>query len=139
MCFNLYGTHIETTMTDEPIFKNINELSLFLTNPNENPTSLNPLFSNVKNLKLISEIREYQPFPKSLFVDISHLVKFSQLKSIEITGIHFPSASLILLDYTPNLHSLTISLNNLIKMTKTLNDQTISHRLTTLIKHLTIT
>lgn len=138
MSFHLYGTHIETTKNDENMFNNIKELSLFLANQNENSTLLNPFFPNVQDLQLISEFQEYQPFPKNLFVDISHIVKFSQLKSIEFIGLHFPSTSLVLLDYTPDLHSLTISLNSLIKMTNVLDDQTICHRLTTLIKHLTI-
>ena len=74
-----------------------------------------------------------------LFVHISHLMQFPRLKSLEFVGVNFPSTSLVLLDYTSNLQSLTIPLNSLIKMTKILNDETICSRLTKLIKHLTIT
>jgi hypothetical protein len=134
--FNLYHTQIETTITDKNLFKNINQLSLFLTNSNE---TSNIFFSNIKNLKLISEFQEYEIYPKNLFVDISYLFKFSKLKSIEFIGRYFPSTSLVLLDYTPNLQSLIIPLNSFIKMTKILTDENICYRLTTLIKHLTIT
>ncbi|CAF4045057.1 unnamed protein product [Adineta steineri] len=137
---NLYNTSIETTMNDEHTFKNIKELSLVLTDPNETSSPLfNSCFFNVENLKLISEFREYQPFPKNLYVDISRLVKFSHIKSMELIGMHFPSTILILLDYMPNLHSITITLNHLNKMTKTLTDNKICQHLTKLIKHLTIT
>jgi hypothetical protein len=135
--FNLYQTQIETNMMDNNIFKNINQLSLFLTN-NSNENS-NIFFPNVKNLKLISQFQEYEIYPKKLFVDISYLIKFSKLKSIEFIGRNFPSTSLVLLDYTPNLHSLIIPLNCFIKMTKILTDDNICHRLSSLIKHLTIT
>jgi hypothetical protein len=139
LCFNLYDTLIETTVSDKNIFTHIQELSLFLTNPVENPTLSNSCFPNVHKLKLISEFQDHERYPIMLFVDISHLVNFSRLKSLEFIGINFPSTFLVLLDYTPNLQSLTISLNSLIKMTKILTDETICQRLTTLIKHLTIT
>ncbi|CAF4427102.1 unnamed protein product, partial [Adineta steineri] len=58
---------------------------------------------------------------------------------MELIGMHFPSTILILLDYMPNLHSITITLNHFIKMTKTLTDNKICQHLTKLIKHLTIT
>lgn len=137
--FNLYDTHIETIGCDKNMFIHIKELSLFLKTSNENSILSNSFFPNVKTLKLISEFQDHEPFPKMLFVHISHLIKFSRLKSLEFIGVNFPSTSLVLLDYTSNLQSLTIPLNSLIKMTKILNDETICSRLTKLIKHLTIT
>lgn len=135
--FDLYQTELQTTGLGKMIFKNINQLSLFLTNSNEN---INPIcFPNVKNLRLMSQFQEHERYSRNLFVDISHMVEFSKLKSIEFCGRYFPSTCLVVLDYTPNLHSLTIPLNSLIKMTKNLTDETICHRLMTLIKHLTIT
>lgn len=134
---NLYQTDVETTMVDQAIFQKIQKLSLFLTNSNENANPIH--FSNVQNLQLISEFHEYEIFPRRLFVDISQVVNFSKLKSIELSGRYFPSTSLVLLDYTPNLHSLTIPFNSLAKMTKQLTDEAVCRRLSTLIKHLTIT
>jgi hypothetical protein len=134
--FNLYHTEIETTTADQNMFENINQLSLFLTSANENS---HVFFPNVKNLTLISEFQEHGVYQKKLFVDISKLMKFSKLKSIEFLGRNFPSTTLVLLDYTPNLHSLIIPLDSLIKMTKMLTDENICHRLMTLIKYLTIT
>ena len=134
---NLYQTQIETSHIDKTIFKNIHQLSLFLTNSTE--TCSNIIFPNVNSLKLLSEFQEYESYPKNLFVDISHLLILSKLKSIEFIGQNFPSTTLVLLDYTPNLHTLIIPLNSLIKMTKLLTDENICYRLTTLIKHLTIT
>ena len=130
---------MEKTIADTNIFENVNELSLFLTNSNENIKLPKSSFPNVKNLKLISRFRNNERQPKTFFVDISNLVTFSKLESIEFIGNCFPPSSLILLEYTTKLHSISISLNNLIQMTKTLSDQPICQRLTTLIKHLTIT
>lgn len=135
--FNLYQTEIETMKIDKTIFNNINQLSLFLTNSNENINRI--CFPNVQHLRFISQFQEHEIYSRNLYVDISHCVEFSKLKSIEFCGRYFPSTSLVLLDYTPKLHSLIIPLNSFIKMTKNLTDETICHRLMTLIKHLTIT
>ncbi|CAF3667765.1 unnamed protein product [Rotaria sordida] len=136
---NLYDTYIEKTINDINIFENINELSLFLTNSNEYLKLSKSCFSNVKNLKLISRFQFNERQPRTLFVDISNLIIFSKLESIEFIGNYFPSTSFILLDYTTKLQSLSISFLNLIQMTKTLTDQHICQQLTKLIKHLKIT
>ncbi|CAF4553249.1 unnamed protein product, partial [Rotaria sp. Silwood2] len=136
---NLYDTYIEKTINDINIFENVNELSLFLANSNENLKLPKSCFFNVKNLKLISRFRHDERQPRLLFVDISHLVIFSNLESIEFIGNNFPSSSLVLLDYTTKLQSLSLSFSNLIQMTKTLSDQHICQQLTKLIKHLKIT
>ncbi|CAF2872872.1 unnamed protein product [Rotaria sp. Silwood2] len=136
---NLYDTYIEKTINDINIFENVNELSLFLANSNENLKLPKSCFFNVKNLKLISRFRHDERQPRLLFVDISHLIIFSNLESIEFIGNNFPSSSLVLLDYTTKLQSLSLSFSNLIQMTKTLSDQHICQQLTRLIKHLKIT
>lgn len=134
---NLYQTEIETTMAGANLFENIEQISLYLTNANGTATPSR--FPNAESLQLISQYREHEAYPKRLFVDISQVVNFGKLKAIQLTGRHFPSAILILLDYTPNLHSLIIPYSCLVKMTKLLTDQAICRRLSTLIKHLTIT
>ncbi|CAF4804134.1 unnamed protein product [Rotaria socialis] len=136
---SLYDTYIEKTMNDINIFENVNELSLFLTTSGENLKLPKSCFSNVKNLKLISRFRQYERLPRNLFVDISNLVTFSKLESLEFIGNTFPSTSFVLLDYTPKLESLSISFSNLIQMTKALTDQHSCQQLTKLIKHLNIT
>ena len=135
---SLYDTTIEKTINDINIFKNVDELSLFLSNSNENIKLPDRSFSYVKNLKLISRYRHNERPPTSLFVDISHLITFAKLESIEFIGNYFPSTTFILLDYTTNLKSISISFNSLNLMTKTLNEPHICQRLKTLIKHLTI-
>ena len=140
LSINLYNTHIETTIKNENMFQNVREISLILTNnSNENSIISNPIFHYVENLKLISEFHEHQTFPNMLFVDISRLIEFSRLKSISFVGMNFPSLSLVLLEYMPNLQRLDISLNNLMKMTKQFNDENSCHYLKKLIKHLNIT
>ncbi|UJR09034.1 hypothetical protein I4U23_013283 [Adineta vaga] len=139
LIYHIFVLEHETATNDRNIFENVKKLSLILTNSDENLRSEKVKFSNVEQIKLISYFREYQSFPKSLLVDISHVVRFSNLKSIEFLGEHFPTSSLVLFDYTPNLHSLSIRLNNFIKMTKMLTDQDVCRCLTKLIKHLTIT
>ncbi|CAF3866220.1 unnamed protein product [Rotaria magnacalcarata] len=136
---SLYDTHIEKTMSDINIFENVNELSLFLTTSEANLKLPKSCFSNVKNLKLISRFRQYERLPRNLFVDISNLVTFSTLESLEFIGNTFPSTSFVLLDYTPKLESLSISFSNLIQITKALTDQHTCQQLTKLIKHLNIT
>ena len=134
---NLYQTEIEPMASSSSIFENIEQLSLYLNNSNENPNRIS--FPNVQHLQLISQFQEREVYRRNLFVDISHLIEFSKLKSIEFRGRYFPSTSLVLLDYTPNLQSLIIPVNSFVKMTKILTDETSCHRLMTLIKHLTIT
>jgi hypothetical protein len=136
---DLYDTNIETTIKEINIFGNVNELSLFLSNSNENIKLPKSSFSNVKCLKLISRFRQNERQPRMLFVDLSNIVVFSKLESIEFIGNYFPSTSFVLLDYTTNLKSISISFNNLILMTKTLSDEHSCQRLKMLIKHLTIT
>ncbi|CAF0995203.1 unnamed protein product [Adineta ricciae] len=138
--FNLYNTNVEKPMTDaDEMFENVENLTLFLTILDESLLRERFHFPNVKSLKLVSHFQECQAFPKSLLADMAHLVKLSNVESIEFIGNHFPTSSLILLDYTPKLHSLSVRLSSIIKMTKMLTDQNICQRLTKLIRHLTIT
>ena len=134
---NLYQTEIETTTAGTDLFENIEQISLYLTNTSgtTNPSR----FPNAESLQLISQYHEHEAYPKRLFVDIAQVVNFTKLKSIQLTGRHFPSSILIILDYTPNLHSLIIPYSCLVKMTKLLTDPAICRRLSTLVKHLTIT
>ncbi|CAF1086635.1 unnamed protein product [Rotaria sp. Silwood1] len=136
---SLYDTYIEKTINNINIFENINELTLYLRNSNENLKLPQSCFSNVKNLILISRFQHNERLPRMLLVDISHLVRFSNLESIEFIENNFPSSMLILLDYTTKLKSLSMSFLNLIQMTKTLSDQHVCQQLTKLIKHLKIT
>lgn len=136
---SLYDTYIEKTNNDINPFENVNELSLFLTRSDDNVNLPKSCFSNVKSLKLISRFRNHEQLPRLLFVDISNLVSFSKLESIEFIGNNFPSSSFILFDYTPQLRSLSIPFLNLIQMTKTLTDQNSCQKLKKLIKHLKIT
>lgn len=137
LLFDLYQTEIETTMPGANLFQNIEQISLHLLHFNQ---TINPIrFGNVNSLQLISQHHDNQPYPKRLFVDISQTVNLDKLKSMELSGRHFPSSILILLDYTPNLQSLTIPYSCFITMTKLLTDQPICQRLSILIKHLTIT
>ena len=136
--YDLYTSKTEPTVDDEKQFENINELSLHLTQPNENLPRAKACFPKVETLQLISHFQEYQPFPKDLLVDISRLVKLPYVTSIEFAQGSFPNCSLVLLEYTSNLRSLTVSLKTLIKMTKMLQDQAICQCLTKRIKRLTI-
>ncbi|CAF3980289.1 unnamed protein product, partial [Rotaria sp. Silwood1] len=136
---SLYNTYIEKTINNINIFENVNELTLYLRNSNENLKLPQSCFSNVKNLILISRFQHNERLPRMLLVDISHLVRFSNLESIEFIENNFPSSMLILLDYTTKLKSLSMSFFNLIQMTKTLSDQHVCQQLTKLIKHLKIT
>lgn len=135
---SLYDTTIEKTINDINMFKNVDELSLYLSNSNENIKLPNRSFSYVKDLKLISRYRQNERLPISLFADISYVITFAKLESMEFIGNHFPSTTFILLDYTTNLKSISISFNSLNLMTKTLKEPHICQRLQTLIKHLTI-
>jgi hypothetical protein len=135
----IYDTHIEKTIENINLFENVYELELVLTNSNLNSKLPNLSFSNVKNIQLISRFQNHETPPGMMIVDISNLVSISKLESLEFHGNSFPSSSFLLLDYTTKLQSISISLNNLIQMTKTLADAPICQRLTMLIKHLTIT
>lgn len=130
--FNLYHANQQSSHH----FENIRELDLYLTNDTNQSTQF---FPNVQHLKLISHYREYQTYPKSLLVDIARLFNLSKLQSIEFGRGQFPSGSLVLLEYTPQLHSLSIPLKDLIKMTKELNDEKTCQFLTKSIQHLSIT
>ena len=137
LSLDLYRTEIDTTTTtDGNLFENIEHISLHLTNSSEATNLIRS--PNAQTLRLISHYHEHELYPKQLLVNISRAVNLSKLTSIELDGQHFPISSLVLLDYTPNLHSLTLAFQNLIKMTRSLTDQTLCRRLSTLIKHLTI-
>lgn len=135
---HLYDTHIEKTNNDTDIFKNVNELRLSLTSSIEHLKLPKSSFFNVENLHIISSFQHLEGLTPNLFVDLSNIVKLPTLKSIEFTGDNLPRTTLILLDYTKNLQSLSISLSNLVPMTKALTDQHICQQLTKLIKHLTL-
>lgn len=136
---HLYDTHIEKTINDTDIFENVTDLSLVLTGSQTNSKLPNLSFNNIKNLKLIPRFLPNEPQPRMIIIDISNLIRISQLESIEFTGNHFLSSIHLLFDYTTKLHSLIIPFNTLIQLTKTLTDQHICQQLTKFIKHLKIT